>query len=268
MGFSKQEYWSGVPLPSPTGHAIIFFIIFATLFVLVCLFSLFIFLLLFFTEPQALGGRTVQSGLARGQRGTSARPRVPSVLVWVQNPAAAGRSHVQGRRRTVPVGGLALLARVLSSPHPELCLLRPRSPGEGLLWKRAFFKEPHMGLQRSVWPLRDGPRVNAVWSGVDLGRGPPAARRLLPRDGEGSSRQKLLQGQPGASGTIELCPEQKLRTAVGDQGLRQARGQNSDHEESTILRFHRNVMRLLWTHVRYSNSSRSRRSWKKSGRRW
>lgn len=50
--------------------------------------------------PRAAGtGRANGPEWARqGQRGTSARPRVPSVLIWVQNPAAAGRSHVQGRR--------------------------------------------------------------------------------------------------------------------------------------------------------------------------
>ena len=199
-----------------------------------------------------------------GAEGDVRSAAVPSVLIWVQTPQLQEEATSR-----------AAVCRPGSGVSPPCtcpcCLLRPRSPGEGLLWKRAFFKEPHAGLQRSVWsvwPLRDGPRVIAVWSRVDLGRGPPAARRLLPRDSEGSSRQKLLRGQLGASGTIELCPEQKLRIAVGDQGLRQASGQNSDHEESTVLRFHRNVMRLLWTHVHCSNSSRGRRSWKKSGRRW
>lgn len=113
--------------------------------------------------------------------------------------------------------------------------------------RRSVKSRKSVCLQGSVWPLPDVHRVNAVWSRVDPGRGPRAARWLLPRDGKGPSRQKPLQGQLGASGTIDLCPEQKLRIAVGDQGLWQEREQNSDHEESTVLLFHRNVTCAILT---------------------
>lgn len=82
--------------------------------------------------------------------GSSAGPGVPSVLVWVQNrpPPAAGRSPRPGSQSDRPGSGVNVL---LSSPHPEWCLPRPRSLGEGLLWKRAERVSSEVGLATAGW---------------------------------------------------------------------------------------------------------------------
>lgn len=139
-------------------------------------------------------------GLARRQRGRPLGRGCPPC--WFGSRTAPlqlqEEAHVQGRSQTVPVAGLM-------SSFP---LHTPSGVFPGLAaWERVCSgNEPNVCLQRSAWPLQDGPRVNAVWSGVDPGEVPTLPAASSPettRDPLGRNRSGVSCGPQGPSNCVQ-----------------------------------------------------------------
>ena len=133
MGFSRQEYWSGVPLPSPTPHQNHTVLLLVNPPEVRGQESLGLWYLdLTSRRPQE--GRQAQGGLSRG-RGGRARCWASSVR-WLhfKNPSTFTKcgltskesSHSQRRPQTNP----SLLPISSPHPHPPTPIPTPATPGK------------------------------------------------------------------------------------------------------------------------------------------